>query len=1688
MTKHKFLKLSLLFFLCFFLQGKLIAQYNNEWIDYTKTYYKFKVGASGLYRISSTTLKSAGLQNTNAEEFQLWRNGKQVPLFISNSIGLLGANDFIEFYGLMNDGKADAALYKKPEFQLADKWSLQTDTAAYFLTVNAGGNLRMTNVQNQVSFNDLQAEPYFMYTFSNNYRDQINPGFASVIGSYVYSSSYDNGEGWTSRSIASNSPLVEQYNNLFVSSNGPEPRLKITAFGNAPNTRKIEVLINGSKVVESTMDYFTSSVLEVPFSKSSLGRTIDTVRIINNTAVGSDRMVIGMYQITYARQFNFGGQSLFEFSLPQSASGNFLEITNFSTNGAAPILYDLTSQQRYIAAISLAGKFRFALPPGGLRSFGLLNASTSGIRSITTLSKKQFIDFSKPENQGDYLMISHPSLSASSKGYAIENYLIYRASLEGGLYKSKVYLIDELVDQFAFGIKKHPSSIKNFIRFARKIFTMSPKHVLLLGKGVTYDQYRYNESRAITERINLIPTFGNPGSDNILASENNDPTAEIAIGRLSVTSGNEINAYLEKLKQHDIALNSPNQTVKDKAWMKNIAHIIGGGDPYLQAVINGYMAYAKTIVQDTSFGANVYTFNKLTSAPVEQVNSAQLSTLFSNGLAMITYFGHSSANTMEYNLDDPNVYQNAGKYPLFMANGCNVGNYFNYDTLRATNGNKIIAENYLLASNRGSIGFLASTHFGIVNYLNIYTNFFYRTMAVQDYQSSIGDIQKNTMQDLIANGGIEDFFNQITAEQTLLGGDPAAKLYPHSLPDYAVEDPIVRISPLPLSISNSNFDVKVKYYNLGKAASESIRIQVKRELPDGTAIILYDQTKVAPKFVDSISISVPINSYTDRGQNKIIVTLDPEGLLKEKTISNNTVSKLFSITEDAVKPVYPSNFGIVNDNKIKLVATTSQFTSLPKNFIIEVDTTEKFNSPFKVSQVQSSFGGIIEFNPRFQMKDSIVYYWHVSKAAEKGDTVKWSGSSFLYLSKSGSGWNQSHKFQYEKNSFQQIDPFSSQGIIFNKTSNLFSVKARLWPIGYNQTFKNIDFISSGGGCPSAFNSLELIIIDKKTGIPIENKNQGSVGLFKSLGTSCLVLRPYHFWYYYNTSAGRKNALDAMDLIPEESLVIITNFGSTTVNSSPQFVNTWKADTSQLGKNNSLYHKLMAIGFTKIDSFTRNLPFYCIASKLKGGKWEVHSQNIGLSSQDILTGTFIDSNFASDGSMESNLIGPARSWNAFNWKGYSLENNSADEVSLKVYGVDNSFRETFLFGNTLKNFDTSLAFVKASQYPYLRIKQEIKDLISFTPLQTRYLQVKYDPVPEGAITTAGSIPLKDSLEVGEPIKVNLAFKNITPVPFDSVKLFVSVTDPSNNTKVLFDGNKKPLPNQGDTIMIDYSFDTQSSVGDNGIYVNFNPAGLQQEQNLFNNFIDKKIYVNADKYPPNLDVTFDGIHILNKDLVSSKPIIVIKLKDESKYLALNDTALFKVKLRYPSGQIRSVRFDNDTLSFTPSTLEAGGNNNAATVTFKPFLAADGEYELIVSGKDRSNNASGTYDYRVMFDVVNKSMISNLLNYPNPFTTSTAFVFTLTGSEIPTNFKIQILTITGKIVKEITKNELGPLRIGNNITEYKWDGTDQYGQPLGNGIYLYRLITDINGKKIEKLKSSGMNTDIYFKSGYGKMYLMR
>jgi flagellar hook assembly protein FlgD len=382
-----------------------------------------------------------------------------------------------------------------------------------------------------------------------------------------------------------------------------------------------------------------------------------------------------------------------------------------------------------------------------------------------------------------------------------------------------------------------------------------------------------------------------------------------------------------------------------------------------------------------------------------------------------------------------------------------------------------------------------------------------------------------------------------------------------------------------------------------------------------------------------------------------------------------------------------------------------------------------------------------------------------------------------------------------------------------------------------------------------------------------------------------------------------------------------------------------------------------------------------------------------------------------------------------------------------------------------------------------------DSINLTPYQLDYWRMYYTPVPEGALAPNIFMSGKDTLEIGEVLKFGVAFKNISNYKFDSVAVNLSILDKNNVVNVVSVPKQKPLIS-GDTIMIRFDIDTKDKVDENTLFLEFNPQNDQPEQHHFNNFLFKKVFVKSDGKNPILDVTFDGVHILNKDIVSAKPHIQIRLTDDAKYLLLNDTALSSVEVRYPDGTMRKHHFDNDTLRFTPAT---SSTDNSAVVDFYPQFTTQynpegDEYELILKGKDRSGNKAGQNEYRVAFTVISKPMISNMLNYPNPFSTSTAFVFTITGSEVPQNMKVQILTVTGKIVREITKEELGHLHIGRNITDFKWDGTDQFGQKLGNGVYLYRFVTMLNGKRLDKYKAQADNTDMYFNNGYGKMYLMR
>jgi hypothetical protein len=79
---------------------------------------------------------------------------------------------------------------------------------------------------------------------------------------------------------------------------------------------------------------------------------------------------------------------------------------------------------------------------------------------------------------------------------------------------------------------------------------------------------------------------------------------------------------------------------------------------------------------------------------------------------------------------------------------------------------------------------------------------------------------------------------------------------------------------------------------------------------------------------------------------------------------------------------------------------------------------------------------------------------------------------------------------------------------------------------------------------------------------------------------------------------------------------------------------------------------------------------------------------------------------------------------------------------------------------------------------------------------------------------------------------------------------------------------------------------------------------------------------------------------------------------------------------------------------------------------------------------------------------------------------------------------MTISGKVVREIEAAELGPLRIGNNLTSYRWNGTDEFGDRLANGVYLYRVVM----KDPSTFTNRETAADHTFTKGFGKLYIIR
>ncbi|OQX82740.1 hypothetical protein B6D60_11655, partial [candidate division KSB1 bacterium 4484_87] len=98
---------------------------------------------------------------------------------------------------------------------------------------------------------------------------------------------------------------------------------------------------------------------------------------------------------------------------------------------------------------------------------------------------------------------------------------------------------------------------------------------------------------------------------------------------------------------------------------------------------------------------------------------------------------------------------------------------------------------------------------------------------------------------------------------------------------------------------------------------------------------------------------------------------------------------------------------------------------------------------------------------------------------------------------------------------------------------------------------------------------------------------------------------------------------------------------------------------------------------------------------------------------------------------------------------------------------------------------------------------------------------------------------------------------------------------------------------------------------------------------------------------------------------------------------------------------------------------------------------------------------------FQICSDLSLEKIVNFPNPMRDVTRFTYYLLNRS-PAQVKIKIYTVSGRLIRTI-RDAAGD--VGYNETF--WDGTDEFGDPIANGVYFYRIIAEDNGKKIERVE---------------------
>ena len=504
-------------------------------------------------------------------------------------------------------------------------------------------------------------------------------------------------------------------------------QINITLWGGVATANTIKVVLNTNNILGQWNWYGLTSTninITVPSALLVSGSNKLALSAIG-TGSPTSQWYLNKISVSYPRTYT-AVTGIAEFS---ANNNSVITVKNFSstnvnvvdvTNPKNPQIYTNISVQQ------VGSTYQCSFTPNGQLANSVAYES-GAVKSVENIEIVTLSGYASSTNTADYVIVSPQGLLP-----AATNLAFYRQ--QTGL-KTIITPLDQVYNEFAFGFPT-PHAIQNLISNAFNIWSIPPKYVVLLGRG-TYDYLDINQFHD-----NLVPSMmvstpsGIFASDSIYGQVNTNQPPQVAVGRLSGLTTNDLFNTINKIKAYESksTINSTNAML--------IADVDGIAGNFTDEIgqVNQILEnkFTDTILSSTNEADGTYLHSNILSywhQGVDLVNYI--------GHGAITQFGTAGYLTF-YDITNSLLLNqlNNGRMPLVAAMTCVAGQY-------SVPGNPCLGESLLQPTNGGAIAFFGPTGLSLSGEASELNNRV-ATLLRSNSQLGLGDMIRQAMADYLS--------------------------------------------------------------------------------------------------------------------------------------------------------------------------------------------------------------------------------------------------------------------------------------------------------------------------------------------------------------------------------------------------------------------------------------------------------------------------------------------------------------------------------------------------------------------------------------------------------------------------------------------------------------------------------------------------------------------------------------------------------------------------------------------------------------------------------------------------------------------------------------------------------------------------------------------------------------------------